>query len=124
MGRKCFLALLCLVLLASYIPLRADPFATDRRDSTKGSPIELFKGSLEAGIQTSSSSLSTRNSQSAYSEQTTPMGESSESPAFGDLPLFSTRLLNKDLPAHIGVLVQDCSAGPVCLYGVGLMLSF
>jgi hypothetical protein len=124
MGRKYLLPLSIIVLLVSCIPLRADPFATDRRDSIWGSPIELFKGSLEAGIQTGPSGLFTTNSVSAHFEQTTPMSGSSESPAFGDLPLFSARLLNKNLPAHIGVLVQDCSVGPICLYGVGLIASF
>ncbi len=112
MGSKYLLPLLCIVLLASCIPLWANPRVTDQRDDTKGSPIELSSGSPGAGVLGSHASL------------VSPPILSSEGFTSGYLPLLSTRSISKDLPAHVGVLFQDCSAGPDCLYGVGLMVSF
>jgi hypothetical protein len=124
MGRKHLPSLLCIVLLATSISLWANPLVTDRRDGNTGSPIELFTGSPESGIQNDDSSLFGPSQWGAPSPQNTSTIDSSDGFVFGNLPLLSTRLISSDLPVQLGILFEGCSVGPECLTEVGLMLSF
>lgn len=106
MDGKHLIPLLCIALIASSLPLWANPFVADPRDANKGSPIESFMGSREASIQVGGGIFAPILQTPTYDS---PGG-------FGSLQIF---------PApHIALLFQDCSAGPACLYGVGFMLSF
>ena len=115
MGGRFPFPLLCIVLLASNIPLWANPLVTDRRDGDKGSPIEPFTVSAEPGIQDGDSSLLAASEWSRLS---------SNGFSFGSLPLFSPRLTRKAPPVQIGVLFEGCTDGPACLVEPGLMLRF
>ncbi len=124
MGSKYPFPLLCVVLLASNIPLWANPLMTDRRDGDKRSPIDLSTGSSEPSIQNGDSSLFAPSQLSApYSKNTSPI-DSSNGFTLGKFPLFSTRLIRNALPVEIAVLFEGCSDGPACLVEAGLMLRF
>jgi hypothetical protein len=114
MGSKYLLPLLCIVLFAFSIPLWANPFVTDLRDGNKGSPIQLFIESRDAGIPSSILAPGLRGQNALPSDF---------SDNFGRLSIFPAPSASRGLPVQIAVLFQNCSAGPVCLYGVGLMLS-